>query len=52
MHSTWDREFPEKEVAMIAQKIVDAKHAEQERRRLVTATNPRAFTFGTSHTDH
>jgi hypothetical protein len=30
----------EKQVAMIAQKIVEAKHTQQKRRRLVTTANP------------
>src|SRR5215213_6804500 len=45
-HCAGDSEPLKKQVAMIAQKIVDAKHTQQDRRRPVTAPNPRAFAFG------
>jgi hypothetical protein len=51
-HCPGDSKPFEKQVAMIAQKIVDAKHSEQDRRRPVTAPYPRAFTFWTSWPDH
>ncbi len=51
-HCAGDGKPPEKQVATIAQKIIDAKHTEQDRRRPITASNPGAFTFGTSLPDH
>jgi hypothetical protein len=38
-------ETHEKQVAMIAQKIVDAKHTEQKRRALIAFTNARTATL-------
>jgi hypothetical protein len=51
-HRTGNGKTLEKQVTTIAQKIVDAKHTEQERRWLIAAPNPRAFTFGTAWPDH
>jgi hypothetical protein len=42
----------EKQVAMIAQKVVDANHAEDEWCRLVPFSNPRTTALGTSLGDH
>jgi hypothetical protein len=51
-HSTGHSEPSEKQVAMIAQKIIDAKYSQEKGRRFVTAPDARAFTFGTTLRDH
>ena len=45
-------EPPEKQVAIIAQKVVDAKQSEEQRGRFITAPDTRAFTLWTTLSDH
>jgi len=45
-------ESPEKQVTMIAQKVVDAKQPEQQGGRLITATNTRAFALRATLANH
>ena len=45
-------ESRKEQVAMIAQKIIYAKHAQQQWRRFITTPDARAFTFGTTRPDH
>ncbi len=48
----WHSEPRKKQITMIAQKIVEAKYTEQQRRRFITAPDTRAFTLGTTRPDH
>ena len=40
------------QIAMIAQKIIYAKHAQEKRRRLIAAPDTRAFALGATRPDH
>ena len=51
-HCAGDGESREKQVAMIAQKVIDAKHAEQERRRFIAAPDSRTPTLRTMRLHH
>src|SRR5215210_6655910 len=47
-----DGKSRKEQITMIAQKIVEAKHAEQQRCRFITPPDTRAFTLGTTRPDH
>jgi hypothetical protein len=47
-----DSKSSKKQIAMIAQKIIDANHAKQQRRRLVAAPDARTATLRTVRFHH
>ena len=51
-HCAGDGEAREEQVAMIAQKIIDAKHAEHQRRRFIATPDARTFALRTMRLHH